>query len=131
MLARLIRLGLSSILEWVVGGYGRPVGAEGGAVDLSHFFHLHQKHPALPVAVAIHSFSFFPPSTAEVDGGDSRLCSHRSSCSVSFEMQRESVLGDCPVRLCITSSRISLNSSSIRFASLSILFTLRSHPSIY
>lgn len=59
MLARLIRLGLSSMLEWVVGGYGRPVGAEGGAVDLPHFFHLHQKHPALPVAVAIYSFPSF------------------------------------------------------------------------
>lgn len=31
------RLGLNSMLEWVVHGYGRPVEAECGAVDLSHF----------------------------------------------------------------------------------------------
>lgn len=39
-------------------GYGRPVGAEGGAVDLL-FSLLRQKHPALPVAVAIYSFPSF------------------------------------------------------------------------
>lgn len=76
-------------------------------------------------------FFIFPPSTADVDGCDSRLCSHWSSCSISFETWIESVLGYCPVRLCMTSSRISLNSASISFAFLSILFILRRQPSFY
>lgn len=76
-------------------------------------------------------FFIFPPSTADVDGCDSSLCSHWSSCSISFETWIESILGYCPVRLCMTSSWISLNSTSISFAFLSILFILRRQPSFY
>lgn len=42
----------------VVGGYGRPVGAERAAMDLS-FALPRRKHPALSVAIAIYSFPSF------------------------------------------------------------------------
>lgn len=126
MFPSFIGLGLNSMLEWVVGGYVRPVGAECGAVDLFHIF----STPRASFSRSNFFFSSFDSSIAEVDGCDSRLV-HTRSADLYLLKPSQSAIGYCPVRLCTASSRIFPHSSAIHFALLNILFSLRSQPSFY